>query len=162
MSIEASRDRLQKITEKLRDNVDCSFVVIPIIKDNSFSDKFFAGVFDDGTIRITYELINILDDDELAAVLAHEIAHLQSPISEEVAVARRQVYSSSVFRLEFGSDEKRIVKELLHTEEFYADARAVEILRKAGDLKFKIFSSFFIHLNGIGLDLKKTERFQLI
>lgn len=84
-------------------------------------------------IVITRELVNILNNDELAAILAHEIAHLQSPNRKTVLILLGDYsFWALCFWLITGSRRAVLIKKFFHDQELYCDAEAVNICHKAG------------------------------
>ena len=85
-----------------------------------------------------------LSDDELAAVMAHELAHIEGHDSLEEACANLHRLEQPAMRFEDARDRMalemfnprstlaRAARQQLHTQEHAADVRAIELLRTVG------------------------------
>lgn len=85
-----------------------------------------------------------LSDDELAAVMAHELAHIEGRDSLVEACANLERLKLHPLRIEEARDRMalemfnprsplaRDAQQLLHTQEHAADIRAIELLRRVG------------------------------
>lgn len=85
-----------------------------------------------------------LSDDELAAVMAHELAHIEGRDSLVEACANLQRLGQSAMRFEDARDRMalemfnprsslaRQAQQQLHAQEHAADVRAIELLRRVG------------------------------
>ena len=103
-----------------------------------------------GTILVTDPLVNLIDDDELAAVMAHEIAHvneshglqqlyralgfagLAALIAGDLGVVAEEILAGGGILVAMASSREM---------ELEADAEAVELLRKAGRNPAKLSSA---------------------
>lgn len=137
--MEKELERLNLIVNKLRSVIDVNFQVEP--RYYVEGSEFYICVCPDNTIFITVGLVCLLDNDELAGALAHEIAHTESPNRKkhldflqkygylENSFSGRMIYW---FSLVFDRSRMLSVIEFIHAEEFRADARSAQILEFAG------------------------------
>jgi hypothetical protein len=81
-------------------------------------------------IAITYAFLQALEPDEFAALLAHEIAHLQRGDEVRAALRANGTLGALVGTLS-GTRKPDYVLEFSEDEERSADARAIQMLRRA-------------------------------
>jgi len=95
--------RLQKLVENVRvEGLDLNFKVYYVVDVNAFA----CG---DGSIRVFSSLMDIMSDDELMAIIGHEIGHV---VHQDTKHAMKNAYLSSAARNAAGSVEGSTVAKL--------------------------------------------------
>lgn len=137
--------RVQKIAEKIVKNVDRTeirYYFYIIEKDQDLKPQVNAFSIPGGYIYIFKDLLDMLTDDELAFVLAHEVAHvvsrhqikrLQAALGYNlIMVASSQAPSSGEFRQGLSFALAQIVTSYSREDELNADELAVKYCSLSG------------------------------
>ncbi len=106
--------------------------IITLPSERSSSSRFFSGAFDYRGIRIvsiSEETVNLLDDDELEAVIAHEIAHIKSRDSLQKTIA-----TSCRIAFAFAPVSRFIEAAIYRERELAADFQAAQATMKPESL----------------------------
>lgn len=99
--------RLQKLVENVRvEGLDLNFKVYYVVEVNAFA----CG---DGSIRVFSSLMDIMSDDELMAIIGHEIGHV---VHQDTKHAMKNAYLSSAARNAVGSVEGSTVAKLSESQ----------------------------------------------
>lgn len=100
-------ERLKRLTENLRvEGLELNFKVYHVVDVNAFA----CG---DGSIRVFSSLMDLMTDDELLAIIGHEIGHV---VHADVKAAMKNAYLSSAARNAAGSVEGSTLAKLSDSE----------------------------------------------
>ncbi len=100
-------ERLKRLTENVRvEGLELNFKVYHVVDVNAFA----CG---DGSIRVFSSLMDLMTDDELMAIIGHEIGHV---VHADVKAAMKNAYLSSAARNAAGAVEGSTLAKLSDSE----------------------------------------------